>query len=491
MGDRPHVIRGALGGEDGFTIAESMIAAVVLVVGLLGVVGMLIGSLRGTSANNARIAATNLARELVEGARSLNYDDMTGSLVQTRLQARGLGSGTPWTIVRRGVTFTITSTSCTYDDPADRLAANPPANACATASGTTGDANGDDFRRTRFQLTWNEPGAGQRSLQQTALVVNPTGGLGPRISSITPVTQTIIADGPVSITWNTTTAQTMRWVADDGVGAGTVTGTPNAGTGGTSFATSWNVGVSSPPTTTPRAGEVLDGAYQITAQPYDDRGIAGEAKRANVVLNRRAPYAPTGFAGGHNTRGGDWVELQWSPNNERDVLGYRATWAGLDNTVGTIDDVQVCPLLGLGTMLDATSTSCVDLSPSLGPLLSSKYSLVAVDRDRNGALRYGDPATLTIAPASSRPHTPTGPFTVQTVNNQPKLTWNAPSQGAVSFYRIYRGDGLLSGTRYDRTSDNSTTFTDGGAGTDSHQYWISAVDSTFNESDLAGPVSWP
>ena len=363
--------------EDGFTIVESVVAALVLVIGLLGVLTMLTGSLRATTANNARVTATNLTRELVEAVRGLPYADMSGSLVQTRLQARGLGSGTPWTIERRGVTFTLSTSSCTFDDPADKLAASPPDDVCTPApTGTIGDANGEDFRRTTFEITWNEPGGTPRTFTQSTMVVNPTGGLGPRIVSFTPVTQSITSPTvtSASVAWTTTPAQTLNWVMDDGQSSGTTTGT-------TSFTSAWDLGTSG------TGMEILDGAYQMTAQPFDDRGVAGEAKRANIVLNRRQPYPPPTLQGGYNTRLGLWVELQWSPNSERDILGYKVVWAGLDGVVGNFDDIQVCPLLSEGTMLPPTTRACVDLAPPIG---GTKYYVVAVDRNRDGLLREGD-----------------------------------------------------------------------------------------------------
>ena len=42
----------------------------------------------------------------------------------------------------------------------------------------------------------------------------------------------------------------------------------------------------------------------------------------------------------------------------------------------------------------------------------------------------------------------------------------------MSFYRIYRD-----GSRYDRTSNAATTYTDASAGTGAHFYWVTAVDS--------------
>ena len=76
-------------------MVEGMIATVILVVGMLGVLTMLTGALRGTTANNARVSATNLSRELIEAVRGLSYDDMTSALIKTRLQARGFGIGHP------------------------------------------------------------------------------------------------------------------------------------------------------------------------------------------------------------------------------------------------------------------------------------------------------------------------------------------------------------------------------------------------------------
>jgi prepilin-type N-terminal cleavage/methylation domain-containing protein len=457
--------------QGGFTIIESMVASAILLIGLLGVLAMLIGSLRATNASNARVAATNLTRELVEATRGLAYDDMTGSLVQTRLQARGLGSGTPWTIERRGTIYTLVATSCTFDDPADKLAATPPAGACTPApTGTTGDLNGEDFRRTTFRISWTDPGNGRtRVLTQTTLVLNPTGGLGPRIVGFAPVAQTITAAvTTATVTWTTTPAVTLRWLVDDGRSSGTSLGT-------TSFATTWDIGTSG------TGSEVLDGSYQITAVPLDDRDIAGEGKRANVVLNRRRPYAPPSLAGGHNTRPGDWVELQWDLNSERDVLGYRVWWNGPDGTAGGGDDVQVCPAAATGQTLAPTTTSCVDTSPPAG---ATTYQVVALDRSADGALREGDRRSLTITPASARPRAPTG-LAVRTVGNLPQLTWTAPSSGSVRYYRIYRD-----AVRYDRTSDATTGFTDSSAGTTAHVYWITAVDPTFNESDVLGPVLW-
>jgi type II secretory pathway pseudopilin PulG len=463
-----------LDSEVGFTIVEVLIACVVLVVGMLGVLTLLTGALRATAGNNEHVGATNLARELGEEARGLDYDDMTTALLPVRLQQRGLGSGSPWTIARRGVTYTITATACVFDDPADKLAATPPDEVCAPQPlGSPGDRNGDDFRRATFQVSWRGADGDQSAESQTMLVINPSGGLGPRITSFTPVTQTITSnDSSVSIGWTTTTAQTLRWMVDDGASSGSTTGV-------TSFTTTWDIGSSG------SGSEILDGSYQITAQPFDDLDVAGEAKRANVVLNRRRPYPPPSLDGGHNTLSGDWVELQWSLDGERDILGYRVVWAGPDRQVGNEDDVPVCLDAANPTILAPTTTSCIDTSPPSG---ATTYYVVAVDRTPTNVLRDGDRRTLQVVAATSRPKSPIG-LGVVSVSGQPKLSWTAPPSESPSFYRIYR-DLSASGRllRYDRTSSNATTFTDASPANGLHWYWVTAVDSSFNESVATGPV---
>ena len=451
-----------------------LIAGLVLVVGMLGVLTLLTGSLQTTKANSERVGATNLARRLIEQTRTLDYEDMAGSLVAARLQSGGnLGSGSPWRFIARGVTYTISPTSCTYDDPTDGLASPPPEGVCLpqpTASGA--DSNGDDFRRTTFRVTWAKAGvSGTTSVAQTTLVGNPAGGIGPRIVSFTPVAQTITAGvSSVVVDWTTTAAQSLRWTVNDGASAGSSSGSTN-------FRATWAIGSAG----SGLDSEILDGSYQISAQPFDDRGVAGEVKRADVVLNRREPYAPRDFAGGHDTRLGI-VDLQWSANRERDLLGYRV------ERVGSLNAVQVCPAPSEGTMLAPATTSCADLST---PSLPATYRLVAIDRAADNQLRDGDRATLSVPSAGPRPAAPSA-LTVATVAGGPRLSWTAPAGEGVSFYRIYR-DGIAVGyaDRYDRTSDDATTYTDAGAGAGTRTYWVTAVSSSFNESPPIGPVTWP
>lgn len=459
-------------GEDGMTVVEVMVASMLLLMGILAVLSTYTGALTTTTTSNTRVAATNLARELVETAREIDYEDLDA--VAAEAKDRGLGSGTPWTIERRGVTYTVGATTCAFDSPTDGYASSAPANACNT-NPAGADANGDDFRRVTFDVRWQDDGR-QRVLSQATLVSNPAGGLGPRIMSIAPLTQTITANvNSVDVAWTTSAAQSMVWEVDDGASGGTLTGS-------TSFTASWNIGSAGSGT------EVLDGAYTMTARAFDERDIAGETRRADIVLNRRAPYAPTGFVGGHNTRMGDWVELDWQPNRERDILGYRVVWAGPDDQIATTDDEQVCPAPATGSLLPPSTTSCADLSAESGQQV---YALTALDRDAGNALRVGDARTRVVSPAGTPPSSPLL-LTSLTLDGRPRLTWTAPLLEDVAFYRIYR-DGTEVGyaDRYDRTSGGLvTTYTDTDPGAQAHRYWVTTVDSDFNESDPIGPVTW-
>ena len=368
-------LAGRLACDRGFTIVELLVASVVLIVGMLGVLVLLTGSLQMTATNNERVGATNLARELVEATRSLDYADMTGARVQTRLQARGLGAGTPWLIERRFATYTVSAASCTFDSPTDGLAASPPEGVCLPQPpGPVGDANGDDFRRTTFtdQL-------GRRR------------DVAPRLADDArrqPVRRPRAADRRLHARGADDHRHRDRGagrVDDDDRADAALDGRrrQELGLGHRQHGVhdAWALG------TAGSGSEVLDGSYEITGQPFDDRDVAGEAKRVNVVLNRRPPYAPPSLAGGHDTRLDDWVDLEWGRNRERDILGYRAAWSGADGTAGTGDDEQVCPAPGDGWMLDPAITSCSDFSPPPG---AATYYVAAVDRAPDNSLREGE-----------------------------------------------------------------------------------------------------
>jgi type II secretory pathway pseudopilin PulG len=107
------------------TIIEVMIAMVILLVGVLGTLVLIEGGLSSTSRTTAREQSTNVARDLVERTRQIAYANVTTSLAPATLRATlpssevGALSGSSFDVTRRNVTYTVTVSACSVDDPTD------------------------------------------------------------------------------------------------------------------------------------------------------------------------------------------------------------------------------------------------------------------------------------------------------------------------------------------------------------------------------------
>jgi prepilin-type N-terminal cleavage/methylation domain-containing protein len=475
--------------QSGFTLIEVMVAALVLVMGATAAFQLVDGANATTSVNGARTTAVNLTRELTEFARGADYDGLQPTtLISTLRQNPSVnGSGpSPWTIQRRGVTYTVTPSVCTFDDPKDGVAAAgaAPSNACAAGSGdpsvTRTDVNPDDFRRVTFRMNWTIRGRAG-SLTQSALVVNPAGGLGPRIVTFTEPTGDITANSvswgglsALSLTTSTSpTATGVHWGTDDGVNSGDASGaSPN-------WSFTWNLGTPKLTPLTIDGSWVVDGNYVVQAQAFDGRGVPGEARLVTVHVNRHAPAAVTGLDGGYNSRFGGVVDLRWDANGERDIRGY-AVYRGA---------TLICPGDGSAYI---TARSCTDTNP--GSSGSNVYTVRAVDCQSLSSStctpRTGTAATKTVnLSASSAPAAPLL-VTATIVDGLPKLDW-PPVPGA-KFYRIYRDAGTGVSGRYDETITSASTYMDPNPGTiTTHTYWVTAVDNNYNESAPSPPVTSP
>jgi hypothetical protein len=288
-----------------------------------------------------------------------------------------------------------------------------------------------------------------------------------------------------------TDAASVHWAVDDGVSRGNATGGPQTWT------IPWDVGSVSDPCTRPTGSYVLDGTYIVTAQSFEERGSPGDARQATVMLNRCLPLAPTGLAGGHDTRLDGVVDLQWDPNPERDIVGYRVYDLGSDDTLDTSTDRLAC------STDDPTVTTCTDADATAKSATGDlHYAVVALDLsdlgDLGSSVRTGTPSsTLTVPVAGdSAPSWPSGTtLTADVSDGLPKLTWSAAATGGaggVAFYRIYRDTGTALAERYDATANPATSWTDAHPGdSTSHTYWVTAVDTQFNESAPLGPVTSP
>ena len=459
----------------GSSLIEVLVAAAVLLVGMLGTYAMVDTSQRTTVKNTSRAAATNLGREILEHARSLDYDVLTPSTLVARLRSRGQLAGTlqadgSWVVQRGNVRVRVAAQVCTADDPMDGIAATPPQNACPAATAVAGapaETNPDDYRKVTLSLSWASAGTGG-TVNQTTLIANPGGGLGPRITNFPDPFATQVTSGTtVPFTVTTTSASAVRWSIDDGISSGDAAGGP------TSWTFNWNIGtVGIDPWT-------LDGTYTANAQPFDSRGVPGERRAATVLLNRRVPLAPVNVQGGRSEFGGGVIELEWSPSRERDVIGYRVYRTNSDAL-----KARLCPPPEAGTNAVIKTTSCTDFNPATVPI----HNVVAVDRpvlgDPASGTREGDETTVNVGGLGPRPNPPTNlQFTI--VNGRVKLTWDAPTGQPPIFYRIYRND-----VRLDRTATSSPEWIDPDPlqGTVDRVYKVSAVSSQFNESVLSNDV---
>jgi hypothetical protein len=530
--------------QRGMTIVEVLVAAAVLLTGVLGAVTMIDRANSANATGTARQQGVNLAREVLEAGRSIPYAQLLPSAVVAKLQAKpGLANanaGPGWTIQRRGVTYTVAAGVCAVDDPTDGYgtedpnifcaagAKATPSPACAQLMGRSGSVTGDsaavsqsgstltgqqaiglcgldpdldgrvdnltqadasqcaggvcqntptgndstpdDYKRLVTLVTWSSQQASGYVLQST-LIANPGQASGPSISAFglggsPPMTSPITGPttGPTAVTSIPFTvtadsqATSVQWSLD-----GVAQGSALSSSGSWTF--SWCVGPTS-------CSEVLDGNYTVGVVAFDSNGNAGPPRSMTITLNRRQPYAPTNFAGGHD---GSFIDLQWSPNKEGDILGYRVyRIAGSGQP-----DVLVC------SPANARSVSCQDTNP---PNASSiQYYVVALDKDPSGNTRPGDPsATLTVGTSSTAPNAPTG-LQASTQNGNTLLLWGAPIP-APDFYRIYR-DGQALSNRYDTTSGNVTTYTDTATGGVAHTYYVTAVNSQLAESPAVGPVT--
>jgi type II secretory pathway pseudopilin PulG len=475
----------------GFTLIEVMVASLILMIGAGAAFTLIDSANRSVTSNAARVGGTNLVRELTEYARSTDYDLLqTGQAVPALRQHTSIAgtlTGGTWTIERRNVTYTVATSVCTFDDPKDGLAATPPANACAAAAPVAGapaaDVNPDDFRRITYSLTWN---ARSRSgkMTQSALIVNPAGGLGPRITRFDEPTTQITGD---SQSWGgtplprltSTSAAAVHWSTDDGVNGGDAAGGP------TDWAFTWSFG----PAFSTSAPWVRDGTYTVEVQASDSRGVPGEAMLKTVQINRHPPASvrdfPGGFfEGGYNERR-DVVDLSWSRYEERDLQGYVVRRVA--------DNTTICNL-----RVDTDdSRSCTDASPLPG---GSIYELRALDcsdlKTCAPPLRAGAAAQTPLIKktGATAPTAPTG-LTASVVDGKPTLSWTPPASvpnGPIRFYRIYRDSGTGLADRYDETVTNDPMYVDPNPGnTTAHMYWVTAVDKYFNESPASLPVLSP
>ncbi len=476
MRTRAHKLRRS----DGFTLIETLVATMVLIVGVLATLGLYEGASKATVTTRSREGATSLARELVEGARGIPYDNLLStSLIPELQKLPGLEDsaiGTGYTIQRRNTLYTITATVCTMDDGKDGGGPRPSGlSFCADSTAAdTADKNPEDYRRVSVTVSWTRNNY-TRQVVQSGIVNNPGSATGPAVRTLfvdsVAAPYEISNPATTSLLMKLTTSSkptTVAWSLD-----GTLQPTTPTAVDSTNLL--WQF-------TWPTPATLDDGPYLVSAEAFNQYGVSGPGRTETVTLNRFTARKPIRFAGGRSGALLPIVEMEWSANTERDIIGYE---------VVRIDDgAVICSLASQGL-----STTCIDNAPLNSASVS--YEVRAYDKaPTTGAPRAGawsDP--LVVVTANQSPFAPTlvsssAAGGVVTIKWKRPVPTEDPDPGdSIAFYRVYR-DGLLVADRYDRYYDSSTnvTWQDTTLGGTAHTYWITGVDQHFAESPVLGPI---
>ena len=149
--------------QSGFTLIEVLVASFVLMVGAMSAFALIDRANGATNRVRTSDNATNLARELIEGARSVPYEKVSSPGVIAELQALpGLQDidGGAYTIRRNGTTYSVSVDVCIMDDPKDGGGPRPTtATFCANSAPTgTADKNPEDYKRVTVSVSWTEQG---------------------------------------------------------------------------------------------------------------------------------------------------------------------------------------------------------------------------------------------------------------------------------------------------------------------------------------------
>lgn len=123
MSEDPRQPRSCRSGEDGFTLAEVMVALSLLLIGVLALLTMIEGSLSSTGRTVAREQATNIAREVIERSRQVPYASTTttaaAAAIAAALPETPSVSAGRFTVRRRGIDYSVAVSACSIDSPSD------------------------------------------------------------------------------------------------------------------------------------------------------------------------------------------------------------------------------------------------------------------------------------------------------------------------------------------------------------------------------------
>jgi len=492
--------RRRLAQSEGFTIVEALVAALILTFGLLTTFMMLDASTHASADVRAREGAVTLARQITEDVHSIPYSQISSSTLVGTLQGMpGLASstsGSTWTIVRNGVTYTITTSVTPISDSKDASGAVDLQEVAITVSWRTFQGNTHAYTETTtLSKAGQDPGliAGGLALAQAeqgeagiSCPAVPTPCTAPVVTSagITSLQFQVNAPaGTTAIVWSLNGGKQASWAGAAPSSGNTWTSAP------------WSL------------SGVSDGTYTVGAQAEDAHGVDGPAVSITVRLIRNVPSAPSvtgyGFNSGFMVNGSPQTvaEIQWNPNPELNVVGYRIYGPeSSTQSICTTSTTSFSPNCGPNAWC-SSPTACVDLNG--GQYVNSAnatYTVKALYYDASNTLREGNATAVTLTPGTPAPPPAIALVSLSVVtqpDNTAVITWSPPVGGTpVSFYRIYR-DGDNYANRYDilpASSCSATCTYHDTNRTSSHSYYITAVGGTTPGADMAespatGPVT--
>lgn len=485
--------------QEGFTIIETLVATVVITVGLLTAFMMLSVAVHSSAAVKAREGAVALARQITEDAREIPYSQIDSSTLTTSLQGfpglANISSGSSWQVNRNNVTYTITASLNYLND------ANDSSHGVTTTCSSS--AQVCDIKQVTATVSWSLYGNQTHSISETATMTRAGQDPGLSVSGLQVAswggTGTVTQNSSTSwtVSSSTVTSLTFSVVAQSGTTAivWSLNGSKQSSFNGStpSSGTTW--------TSSPWSlSGVSDGTYTVGAQSEDSSGIDGPGVTITVRLIRNVPGAPSVTGDGFNAAlpgaASTAAEFTWSANSELNVVGYE-----IDNPSGQTvcqNSTTTTYPATCGTGWCSSLTACIDLSPPSVSASNLTYHIYALYYDVNNVLQKGTGKSVTLASGTpSAPGAVTNLQGSQGSDGSATLTWTPPAGGtAVSFYRIYR-DGNTYTSRYDTLSASACSATcsyHDTAATTTHTYYVTAVGGTtlgadMAESSIIGPVS--
>lgn len=353
-------------------MVETMVAAVILSAGVLGVFVMVETADKVNDSNRGRETATSLSRELLESARATPYASVGDSnwfvTTLTNVEGRSSNVVSPTShshrtqVTRRGYTYTVDVATCSVDDSKDGYGAHGSLNWCSD-SGTSGtsDSQPEDMKRVAITTQWAKDDK-TFNLYQTATFTSAGSVVGPALTTFklttpagldedAPVITANPTGGNVIFTGTSPGAADMKFTVD---GVEQVTG--GAGGNGT-WTFTWNITA------------LRDGVYTIGATAIDALGTRGDPQFIQVKLARGAASPVTNVVGGYNdvyVNGAKTrvVELAWDGSPEGSVTGYEV-YKG---------STLVCSA--------SLATECMDLNPATAG--TTTYSIRTLYSDAAG-----------------------------------------------------------------------------------------------------------